>query len=175
VRIEGGGLLLRPFTKRDTPAIVAACQDPEIARWTRVPSPYTERHASEFVSARDETSFAITDLPSGELLGAIGLREHDEGVAEVGYWVKREARGRGVATRALELVAAWAFEALSAARVQLVAEPENEPSLRVAEKAGFTREGVLRSYMEFNGRRRDGVMYSLLRQDPRPQTLGRSG
>jgi RimJ/RimL family protein N-acetyltransferase len=72
-------------------------------------------------------------------------------------------------------VAAWAFEALSAARVQLVAEPENEPSLRVAEKAGFTREGVLRSYMEFNGRRRDGVMYSLLRQDPRPQTLRRSG
>jgi RimJ/RimL family protein N-acetyltransferase len=45
----------------------------------------------------------------------------------------------------------------------------------VAEKAGFTREGVLRSYMEFNGRRRDGVMYSLLRQDPRPQTLRRSG
>jgi RimJ/RimL family protein N-acetyltransferase len=136
------------------PAIAAACQDPDIARWTRVPSPYTERHASDFVSARHETSFAITALPSGELLGAIGIREHCEGVAEVGYWVKREARGRGVAMSALELVAGWAFEALNAARVQLVAEPGNEASLRVAEKVGFTREGVLRSYMEFNGRRR---------------------
>ena len=174
MRIEGDGLVLRPFREEDVPAIVAACRDPEIPRWTRVPSRYSERHARELVAARDETSFAVTDAASDDLLGAVGVREHGDRVVEIGYWVERGARGRGVASRAVELVSAGAFEVLDAARVQLVAEPENAASLRVAEKAGFTREGVLRSYMEFNGRRRDGVMYSLLPADSAAHTPPRA-
>ena len=67
-----------------------------------------------------------------------------------------------MATLALELIARFAFTELGAARVQLRTEPDNVASQRVAEKAGFTREGVLRSLLEFKGRRRDAVMFSLL-------------
>jgi RimJ/RimL family protein N-acetyltransferase len=70
-----------------------------------------------------------------------------------------------VATRALALVARHAFDELGADRVQLTTEPNNLASQRVAEKAGFTREGVLRSLLEFKGRRRDAVMFSLLPED----------
>ena len=63
------------------------------------------------------------------------------------------------------LVARFAFDELGAGRVQLTTELDNRGSQRVAEKAGFTREGVLRSYLDFKGRRRDAVMFSLLAED----------
>lgn len=73
------------------------------------------------------------------------------GVAEVGYWVRREARGRGYATRATRLVSESGIHELALSRIQLHAFPENVASQRVAEKAGFTREGILRSYREVRG------------------------
>jgi ribosomal-protein-alanine N-acetyltransferase len=88
----------------------------------------------------------------------------DEGTAEVGYWVKREARGRGVASRALRLVSDWTLRELGFGRLQLRADERNVPSQRVAVNVGFTREGVLRA-SRFNARqnrRVDFVMYSLL-------------
>ena len=87
------------------------------------------------------------------------------GVAEVGYWVAKEARGRGVATRALILVAGWVFENSEVGRFQLRADTENVASRRVAEKAGFVREGVMRAALVLKGERRDVVMYSLVRED----------
>jgi RimJ/RimL family protein N-acetyltransferase len=165
VRLEDDVIRLRPFTEDDVPAVVAACQDPEIPRWTRVPSPYTEADAREFLAIRSERAFAIADRITGELLGAIGAREEDEGRVEVGYWIAREARGRGVATRALQLLVAWSFEEVGAERVQLITDPANVASQRVAEKAGFQREGTLRSWIEIKGTRRDAVMYSLLPED----------
>ena len=166
MRLEDAEVLLRPFAEDDVAALAEAHQnDPEIDRWTRIPSPYTEADALEFLTTTEERAFAIFDGPTGELLGGIGARVHDEGVVEIGYWVRASTRGRGVATRALRLVASWAFEELGAGRLQLVTEPANRASQRVAEKAGFTREGTLRSLLEFKGRRRDAVMYSLLPED----------
>jgi RimJ/RimL family protein N-acetyltransferase len=166
LRLEDGEVALRPFTEDDIPALVAALDDDrEIDRWTRIPMPYTEEDAREFLTTTAEKPFAIVAYETGELLGGIGARVLDEGVVDVGYWVKREARGRGIASAALSLIARWAFRELGAGRVQLVTEPENRTSQRVAEKAGFTREGVLRSYLGFKGRRRDAVMFSLLRHD----------
>jgi len=165
VRLEDGEVRLRPFTEDDVPAITAACQDPEISRWTRVPSPYTAEDARTFVRAVSENAFAVVDRESGELLGSIGARASDQGVVDIGYWVKREARGRGVATRALRLLSRWAVDELGADRLQLITEPANKASQRVAEKAGFQREGVLRSLLEIKGRRRDFVMFSLLPRD----------
>lgn len=156
---------LRPFEERDVPAIAAACQDPEIPRWTAVPSPYTEADARQWLESDEEESFAVVDKQSDELLGSIGVRYLDGGIGEVGYWVKREARGRGVATRALGLVARWALVDRGLGRFQLRADVANEASQRVAEKAGFVREGVLRSGLAFKGERRDVVMYSLVPDD----------
>ena len=101
--------------------------------------------------------------PPGELLGSIGWRIVDQGNFQIGYWVKTEARGRGAATRALRLLSRWALDELGLPRAQLLAEPANRASQRVAEKVGFRRECVLRSYLDVRGERRDGVMFALLR------------
>ena len=149
------------------PALVTACQDPEIPRWTLVPAPYTDEHGREFVGRHvrgeaDEVGFAIVDASNDELLGAIGLGRPREGTGGIGYWVAAGARGRGVATRAVRLLCRWAFDELGLARIEIQAEPENEASWRTAERAGFTREGLLRSWLELKGRRRDFYGYSLL-------------
>jgi RimJ/RimL family protein N-acetyltransferase len=147
--LDDGVVTLRPPASGDIDAIVEACQDPEIPRWTRVPKPYTRDHAVEFVerSARTwkqgtDAPFVIVDAATGELLGAIGLHrlggEHDG--PEVGYWLKREARGQGVTTRALRLLTGWARSELGV-RILLQADVRNQASRRVAEKAGFCYVG----------------------------------
>jgi RimJ/RimL family protein N-acetyltransferase len=82
--------------------------------------------------------------------------------AEIGYWVARETRGRGVASRAVVLLGGWLFEALGLARLQTHTETDNVASQRVAERAGFTREGVLRSYELIEGRPINVVMFAAL-------------
>lgn len=173
--LSDGVVALRPWTPEDVPAIAAACVEEEIATWLdQIPQPYTEDDARFYVAAGREGwrsgrqfTFAIVDPTSAEVLGSIGLRRLDgldEGTAETGYWVKREARGRGVATRALRLVSRWALSEAAVERLQLRADVDNLPSQRVAERAGFVREGVLRG-SRFNprrNRRADFVIYSLL-------------
>jgi RimJ/RimL family protein N-acetyltransferase len=95
----------------------------------------------------------------GGSLNNVDLRE---GRAAIGYWLAPHARGRGVATHAVRLIAGWAFRDLQVARLELTCGPDNVASQRVAERCGFTREGVLRSHLPFNGARRDTVVFSLL-------------
>lgn len=165
-RLEDGEVALRPFVEADVPSLVEACQDPEIPRWTHVPSPYTEADARSFVAGSEAVhAFAVVDPRTDELLGCVGFALLGEGRGHFGYWTRREARGRGVASRALRLAARHALDEHGLTRLQLVVEPENTASLRVAEKAGFTREGLLRSYVELRGERRDVYMYALLPGD----------
>jgi RimJ/RimL family protein N-acetyltransferase len=166
VKLEDGDVVLRPFVDEDVPAIVAACQDPEIPRWTSVPSPYTEADARAFLmGAPSVHTFAVVDRDTGALLGSVGFQVLDHSRATFGYWVAREARGRGVATRALRLLVRHAAREHGLARLQLIVEPENVASIRVAENAGFQREALLRSYIELHGRRRDVYLYALLADD----------
>jgi len=167
-------IVLRPPTRDDAGAVTAACRDPEIQRWTTVPSPYTERDALAWIASTRESwdrgrnlELLVTDRSSGELLGAIGLfrTPHDRGVGELGYWVAPEARGRGVAADAAAMVARWGLEDLGLARIQILAAEGNEASQRVAEKAAFTREGTLRSYVELKGERQTYAIFSLLPAD----------
>ena len=166
MRLEDGDVVLRPFVDEDVPAIVAACQDPEIPRWTSVPTPYTEADARAFLmGAPSVHTFAVVDRDTGALLGSVGFQVLDHSRATFGYWVAREARGRGVATRALRLLVRHAAHEHGLARLQLIVEPENVASIRVAENAGFQREALLRSYIELHGRRRDVYLYALLADD----------
>ena len=169
--LTDGVVSLRAWRRADAPELVVALRDPDIPRFTRIPSPYTEADAREFLERRsaEETSFAIVEAPDAALLGGIGLRDVGEARGELGYWVRAHARGRGVAPRALRLVARWAFEDLRLARLQLLTRTDNSASQRAAERAGFRREGVLRSYMDFGDRRDDGVMFGLLPGDLRPE------
>jgi len=166
VELHDDDLVLRPWTEDDVPALAAACNDPEIPRWIPViPSPYTEQDALAFIRGEVrpdlDHSFAITF--GGAVVGSIGMSVNLNRTGHVGYWCAREARGRGVTPRALRLVCRFGFDKLGLGRLELITDPDNVASQRVAEKVGFRREGILRSHLlHRDGRRRDSVMYSLL-------------
>lgn len=177
-------LVLRPLGPADAEALHRACQDPEISRWTTVPSPYEWRHAESFVTEtspdgwRNETSFNFGSFTrdSGDLVSSIGLVRlsglHTERIAEIGYWTAEEHRGRGYTAEAVGTVARWAFLALGIQRLEWLAEVGNAGSRAVAEKAGFIVEGVLRSRIIHRGTRRDAWIGALL---PSDVDLGENG
>jgi RimJ/RimL family protein N-acetyltransferase len=168
--LSDGVVALRPWTLDDVPAIAAACADGEIARWIhQLPSPYRESDAREYVlsteaawNERIGAFFAVVECEGGALVGSIAVNVLDPELAnvEVGYWTAASARGRGLTTRALRLLSVWALREAGAERVQLRADVLNAASLRVAEKAGFTREGTLRA-SGFNGRQNRRVDYAV--------------
>jgi RimJ/RimL family protein N-acetyltransferase len=172
--LSDGTVTLRPWGEPgDVQAITAACNDRAIAEFLdQIPSPYTEKDARAYIEISQVgwrqgtmTNFAIVER--GSAVGSLGVRWHeglDAGTAEVGYWMAPEVRGRGVCTRAVRLASRWVLEDAGASRLQLRADEKNLASNKVAEKAGFKREGVLRSsrYNARLGRRVDFVMYSLL-------------
>jgi RimJ/RimL family protein N-acetyltransferase len=176
VEIVAGRLQLRPFLPSDAEAVYAACQDPDIQRWTTVPVPYERHHAETYVAANTVAgwaagagrSYAVTDATTGELLGTVGLVGYDEthGTAELGYWVVPGARGQGIAAQASTALARWCFGALGVARLEWLAEVGNAASRRAAEKAGFTVEGVLRDRLRNrDGSRSDAWIGALLPAD----------
>jgi [ribosomal protein S5]-alanine N-acetyltransferase len=92
----------------------------------------------------------------------VGLRIRDEGRGEFGYLVAARARRRGVGARALRLLARYAFEEHGLARLEAMVRPGNDASIAVAERVGFRREGLLRSYTVIRGERVDTLMLSML-------------
>jgi RimJ/RimL family protein N-acetyltransferase len=170
-----GATALRPWRDADLDPLVEACQDREIVRWTRVPISYGRADARAYLRQRYDAAFAgltapfaIVAAPDGHLLGSISLLrfawEHARG--EVGYWLAVPARGHGHATRAVRLVCRWGFAALGLQRIDLLAATGNPASQRVAERAGFTREAVLRSFMRGTFERQDMVAFGLLAGEP---------
>jgi RimJ/RimL family protein N-acetyltransferase len=171
--LREGEIGLRPWEDGDLDTMVAICRDPDVARFTRVPEPYSEADARAWIDAQparleagEGVTFAIT-AGGGPPVGSVGLRidPDDRDIAEAGYMVAPEARGRGLATTALRLASRWGLRDLGLARVQLTTHLVNAASQRVAERAGFRREGVLRSWEEIRGQRVDLVMYSLVGSD----------
>lgn len=176
--LSDGIVVLRAFDEDDVDAVVAACQDAEIPRWTIVPTPYTAEDARGWFETHGALRatgigcpYAIEDAETGAFVGSIGLHDIDgrSKSAEVGYWIAREMRRMGYAARALDLVTAWAFESLGLMRVTLLADVRNVASQRVAEKSGYLREGVMRSAREIKNERGDMVLYARLPSDPYPK------
>ena len=174
--LSDGRVTLRAWQAADVPVIVAMCREPDVIRFTSVPVPYDADDARLWLdlhpgrlAAGDGAAFAITEGGDELAIGSIGVRMlHDQGSAETGYHVVADHRGRGLATAALRLIARWTFAELPVARLQLTTHLDNPASQRVAEKAGFTREGVLRAWADQRGERVDLVMWSLLPGDPIP-------
>ena len=133
-----------------------------------MPRPYTEEHAREFLQREADkwdagTSYNFAVSVDGRAVGSMAVRVNPFKTGHIGYWTAPDARGRGVTTRALRLACRWSLEELQLGRLELITDPDNVASQRVAEKVGFTREGVLRSHLLHpDGRRRDSVMFSLL-------------
>ena len=149
MEIRFAHLLLRPPQETDLSAVVAACSDPEIPRFLPlVPAPYREQDGREWLAraadkwqrADEEHVFAIVDAERDEFLGVVTIRLRDGG--SLGYWLRSEARGRGVMTQAVQAVVDWARDEHGVERLFITAHPENLASQLVAEKAGFVRAGV---------------------------------
>jgi RimJ/RimL family protein N-acetyltransferase len=166
MELNDADIQLRAWTLDDVPALVAACNDTDIQHWIPViPRPYTEADARAFVQGEipgvGTHQFAITT--GGRVVGSIGMKVNEMRNGHIGYWCSADARGRGLTTRALRLLCKYAIDELRLERLELITDPDNRASQRVAEKAGFQREGVLRSHLLHpDGRRRDSVMFSLL-------------
>jgi RimJ/RimL family protein N-acetyltransferase len=166
--------------ERDLAAIERAASDAEILKWfdlqTRSPADYLAAKREAWAEGTG-ASFAICDATRpNTCLGHIFVERDDDDRGSVGYWVLEAGRGNGRAMRAVRLMASWALPEMRLRRLQLHTDPENLASQRVAERAGFTREGVLRAYNgRRDGTRADAVVYSLLPQDlasSRQATLG---
>jgi RimJ/RimL family protein N-acetyltransferase len=169
--LSDGIVTLRSWRSSDAPAVFAACQDPLIARFVPIPQPYELGDAQAFVERRpadlfdgDEAGFAIVDATTDELLGAIALHGPFGHRAMFGYWLAPAARGRGVATRALRLIVDWTLATTEVIRLEVYTDVANDASGRVAERAGFEREGVRRAWdLDRDGRPLDAVFYVRLR------------
>lgn len=146
-----GVVALRRWAPDDAAQIAAACADPLIQHWTRVPAGYGEDDARAFVAgaaarweAGETAELAVVDAADpARLLGSVGLVliERERATAEIGYWVAPRARRRGVAARAVELLTAWTFASLPIARMELMPYVGNAASAAVARRAGYALEG----------------------------------
>jgi RimJ/RimL family protein N-acetyltransferase len=144
---------LVPMEARHVPGIDALLEDGDVQRHTRVPSEPPPGYGKTWLGRYEEgwrdgtrAGFAI-EGHDGEFLG-LGMVINIElqgRQAEIGYVVGRAARGRGIATRTLRLLTDWGFGELGLERIELWIDVENTGSERVAERAGYVREGVLRS------------------------------
>lgn len=165
---------LRAWRLDDLGMVREASLDPLIPLVTTVPADYSEAAGTAFVERQwgrpvsgAGWPFVIVRTEDGRPVGTVGLWPERHGRASLGYWVVGSARGRGAAAAGLRTVSAWALDVLGLARLELYVEPWNTGSVRTAERAGYRREGLLRSWQEVGTERRDMFMYALLPGEPR--------
>lgn len=167
-----GSLALRVWEPGDAAFLARVFSDDHLQRFiSELPSPYTVEVAERWIATQEERrlagdglDLAVIDVSTGQPVGAVGLGSVSAAHrrAEFGYWTAPEERRRGVATRAVPLLARWAFSVLGVERLQLLVEPVNMGSARVAEAIGAVQEGLLRDHSVIAGQRRDVLVYGLL-------------
>jgi RimJ/RimL family protein N-acetyltransferase len=175
-RITGNGVVLRPHGPADLERVVQACNDERTAYWlAAIPEPYTADHGRQFLHNRIEEMasgrglhWAIADEGSDLLLGTISLNDlAGQAGPEIGYWAHPDARGRGVVSEAVRLVARHVFidteeGGLGLPKVRLVSAVDNTASRRVAEANGFREVGTERLGTICREGRHDSVIYDLV-------------
>jgi len=168
--LDLGDVKVRSWRKDDPKSLVRHANNPKIAANLRdqFPHPYTRRDAIDFLdyvrSQEPECAFAIEY--GGEVVGGVGFllgRDIARMSAEMGYWLSEEFWGRGIATRVVTAMSDWAFDQYNLTRVFATAFAHNAASIRVLEKAGFAREGVLRRSAIKNGVILDQVLFAKVR------------
>lgn len=174
--LTDGEIVLRMRRAEDVPLIAAASHDPETRRRLNDEPLTPERQRASLSRAEEQwrsgsgAPFVIADPGNDRALGLLNLQfGDDEEVAGLAVSVFPEARGGGVASRALRLGATWGLRELGLQRVFAEAAADNQASIRAIEKAGFQREGVLRAHCKTHGQRHDCVMFSLLPEDVDPR------
>ncbi|MFI7022048.1 GNAT family N-acetyltransferase [Micromonospora sp. NPDC049900] len=173
MELTGPGLLLRPWSTADAPAVLAAWHDPAIAQWNPQGDAFDLDTARQWVRWRADwsqgthVSLAVADPTRPEImLGSVSLHRIHAGDASIGYWIVAAARRRGLASAAVRLLTEWAFRDLGLHRIELCHAVANPASCRVAERAGYPVEGTLRqSHRYGDGRRYDEHLHARLATD----------
>jgi RimJ/RimL family protein N-acetyltransferase/8-oxo-dGTP pyrophosphatase MutT (NUDIX family) len=175
--LTDGEITLRPW--RDSDVELVPGDDEEIARWFDYPEPASRpdlaaavnRWHEQYDDGRSVVNFAVEVEGETGPVGNVEVRRADHGVGHVSWTTYKPFRGRGIAPRAVRMLAAYAFTELGLERLQAEVDPQNTASARVAIRSGFRREGVLRGNTTLAGERHDTIVYGLRRDDPRPDTL----
>jgi [ribosomal protein S5]-alanine N-acetyltransferase len=170
--LQYGLVTLRPSTERDIDAIFNACQDPVIPEFTTVPATYTLDHAIDFVRS-DPFSFAerrelrfVIDYGNGSdvkfagviSLHTINIKNH---TAEIGYWMEKSMRGKGIGTIAAKMITDYGFRSLGFRRIDGLVDVENLASQKLLTSAGFQKEGILRNKVSRDdGRQIDMALFA---------------
>jgi RimJ/RimL family protein N-acetyltransferase len=167
-----GPVVLREFSHRDVPMARELSADQYVPLIGSLPANASDQEARDWVDRQRGRlaegtgfSFAIAEADTDRAVGAIGLwlASLAQGRATAGYSVAPSARGRGVAAAALTALTGFAWSIPALHRIELYIEPWNTGSVRTAERAGYQREGLLRSHQEIGGRRRDMLLYASIR------------
>jgi RimJ/RimL family protein N-acetyltransferase len=173
-QLADDAIRLEPLTQAHAPEMLALARDADFERFTRVPvgadAPFVMRWIDRYESGWGDGSragFAVRGVEDGAFLGfaAVVDLELDALQGELGYGVVPEARGRGIAGRSLALLTRWCLDELGLERLELRIDPANIGSTKVAERAGYRLEGVLRNTYVKDGVRSDVGVWSLLRED----------
>lgn len=167
--LTGERVTLRPWRSDDAPSLARHANNRNVARQLRdrFPHPYTIADARQFIQmasgARPTTMFAM--VVDDEAVGGIGFfpgADVERFSAEIGYWLAEPYWGRGITAEAITLVSRYAFEMCNMLRLFALPFADNQQSIRVLEKAGYTREAVLRASSVKYGQVRDQALYSLV-------------
>jgi len=166
--------IIRPYQPSDAKQVYEAVRESlaDLLPWMPWCHPeYSLEEARQWVGAQEQLvergaayEFAILDERGG-YLGGCGVNQvvHAHRFANLGYWVRSSATGRGTAAAAARLVADYAFRQTALVRLEIVCAVDNLRSQRAAEKTGAVREGLLRGRLVLHGTPRDAVMYSIVR------------
>ncbi|MFF4324986.1 GNAT family N-acetyltransferase [Streptomyces sp. NPDC001591] len=168
-----GGLELRPWRDSDADALVAAAQEPGIRHWNRLFVASKEEARERIKRMRERwqseqsATWAIARPGGGQALGLIGWGDIDlqGGSAEILYWLLPDGRGRGAVVEATQRLSRWAFEDLGLHRLRLCHAVANTASCRVAEKAGYSLEGTMRSALLHEDGWHDEHLHALVQGD----------
>ncbi|HJZ82648.1 MAG TPA: GNAT family protein [Pyrinomonadaceae bacterium] len=177
IKLMDDAVELRPYHPGDAELLYEAVRESiaEVSPWLPwCHENYSLAESRDFTASRQAAtpndewySFAVFDRGSGAFVGGVGLnfinRVHQ--FANLGYWVRTSAVGRGLATSATRLAAQFGFAQLGLRRIEIVAAVGNVASQRVAEKAGAVREGVARRRLLIRGESHDALLYSLIPED----------
>ena len=177
IELTDGKVTLRPFRMEYVDAMYQAIKESaaEISVWLPFAHEgYSIKDSRDWVKKRPgewkkgtSYEFAMYDAKDGTFIGGCGLNGIDKmnKRANLGYWVRTSHTGRGVAPAATLLLAKWGFEALKLVRIEILVAVSNARSLRVAEKVGAKREGILRNRITIRDKAHDAVMHSLIPGD----------
>lgn len=172
-----GVILLRPYTMNDVDSLYDAAIESreQLAPWLPwCHGNYAREESETWVRAQIENwgkeldwGFAICNLKNGYYLGGCGINDirTDKRAGNLGYWVRSSENNKGIATRTAKLLGRVGIEELKIIRVEIVVAAENTASQRVAEKAGATREGILRDRILLYGKYHDAIMNSFIPSD----------